>query len=281
MGAVAGECSVLALADTQTAFDSVAADYDRSNQDNPALVGMRRRSLARLRQHGMPGARVLDLGCGPGTDAEVLGRAGYHVTAIDWSPAMVRETEARVARAHLTDVVTVRHLGIQDLARLESDSFDLALSNFGPLNCVPDLREAARLVAARLRPGGVLVASVIGRICPWEIAVFGARGDWRRLAVRFARSHVPVPLNGHTVWTRYYSPTAFARVFEAAGFERLSLEALGLFAPPPYLLAFAARHPRTVARLQRADEYLGRLPGFCRLGDHFLIAMRNRRSARS
>ena len=51
---------------------------------------------------------------------------------------------------------------------LYSAAFDAAFSNFGPLNCVEDLPAVARQLHEVLRPGGVLVASVIGRVCPWE-----------------------------------------------------------------------------------------------------------------
>jgi hypothetical protein len=130
------------------------------------------------------------------------------------------------------------------------------------------------MIADRLRPGGLLIASVIGRACPWEIAVHLARADWSRARVRFRRGLVPVPLEGRTVWTRYYSPAEFEPIFAAADFSRVSLRSLGLFVPPPYLHAFAARHPKVVAALQRVEDRTARWPLVRQWGDHFLIAMR-------
>lgn len=263
-----------ALLDTQRAFDGVASDYARSNGGNATLCAMRQRMLAAIETHVAAGGRIIDLGCGPGTDEETLARAGYSVTAIDWSPAMVDETRKRIARARLQDRVSVHHLGIHELDHLSPEWFDAACSNFGPLNCVPNLAAAARLIADRVRPGGVLIASVIGRVCPWEIAWYGSRGDWPRLRVRFARDLVAVPLNGRTVWTNYYTPAEFEETFAAAGFRRVSLRALGLFVPPPYMDAFAARHPALIARLQRLDDRVGAWPGFRAWGDHFLIVLK-------
>lgn len=263
-----------ALLETQDAFDGVATDYDRSNAANPILTEMRRRVLATAEALVPAGGRILDLGCGPGTDEEPLARAGFHVTAIDWSPAMVDEARARIASAGLKDRVEVFHLGIQQLDRLPSNGFDAAYSNFGALNCVPDLADAARQIASKLRTGGVIIASVIGRVCPWELALYASRGDMARARVRFADHLVGVPLNGRTVWTRYYTPKAFAAVFDSAGCRRESVRALGLFAPPPYMSAFATRHPALVERLRVIDDHAGTWPVLRAWGDHFLMVLR-------
>jgi SAM-dependent methyltransferase len=267
-----------ALLETQDAFDGVAADYDRANAENPTLCDMRSRARAAIDMLVPRGAHLLDLGCGPGTDAQHFAALGYRVTAIDWSPAMVAEARRRMRLAGLSTRVDVQHVGIHELERVTPLDlpFDAAYSNFGPLNCVVDLERAAQLIAARLRPGGVLVASVIGRICPWEIAVHLGRGQLARAVVRFRRGFVPVPLERHTVWTRYYLPSEFERLFAAAGLERVSLRALGVLVPPPYLQAFAARHPQLVAALQRVEDRLAAWPLMRQCGDHFLIAMRKR-----
>ena len=263
-----------ALADTQQAFDSVASGYDRSNAANPILTAMRQRVLAAIVAYTPSAGQVLDLGCGPGADVETLALRGYRLTAIDWSAAMVEETKARVARAGLGSRVDIHHLGIQELDRMPARRFDTVYSNFGALNCVPSLPDGIRLVADRLVEGGVFVASVIGRMCPWEMALFAGRGDFARMAVRFSRDLTPVPLNGRTVWTRYYTPAEFERVTASFGFARVSLRALGVFSPPPYMEAFASRHPALVAGLQRLEDRSGYWPVVRNLGDHFLLVLK-------
>ena len=264
-----------ALSDTQRAFDGVAGDYDRANAQNRTICAMRARLWHAVDRLVPSGSSLLDLGCGPGCDAERFAARGYRVTGIDWSPAMVHAARQRLSGgAQAGATADVHHFGIHELDRLSPTLFDAAYSDLGPLNCVPDLAAAARLIADRLRPGGVLIASVIGRVCPWEVALYLWRRDWARVRIRFSTAMTAVPLEGRTVWTRYYAPAEFERPFAAAGFVRVSLRTLGLFVPPPYLHSFADRHPSLVGRLQRLEDSVGGWPGVRNWGDHFLIVLR-------
>lgn len=267
------ELTLRALVDTSRAFDRVAPTYGRDNSTNPIICAMRDRTLARVTASVHPGSTLLDLGCGPGLDAVRLARLGYLISAVDSSRGMVQHARERIAREGLTARVQLRTLGIHQLEQLEDERFDGAFSNFGPLNCVPDLGAAALTLASRLRPGGAFVASVIGRVCPWEIARYAVTGDWRRIAMRFARDFVPVPLEGRTVWTRYYLPSEFIAVFRQAGFRLRSLEALGLCMPPPYLQGVHHRHPGLMRGLERLERRVAGWPGLRHCGDHFLVSM--------
>jgi len=270
-----------ALRDTARAFDGVAATYDRANAENPLLCAMRQRTRALVTSVAAPGSRLLDLGCGPGTDALFFASNGHRVTAIDWSTGMVDEATRRVRELGLQGRVDVHHLGIEQLdcdwrVGPSTAPFDVAYSNFGPLNCVDDLHRAAQAIAVNVRRDGWFVASVIGRICPGEVALYLGRGDLRRAFVRFSPRAVAVPLDGRTVWTQYYSAHAFIRPFERAGFYSVSCRALGLLTPPPYMSAFAERHRRLVSVLQRAEDAVSGWPVIRGLGDHFAIAMQRR-----
>jgi len=262
------------LLDTQRAFDSVAADYDGPRGNNELIQRMRVTLWDTVHSTLPTGARLLDLGCGTGIDALEFARRGFHVVATDWSPQMVERTRARVAAAALGSRVTAAHLGIQQLAQLQGE-FDGIYSNFGPLNCAPDLHAVADECARLLRPGGRLVFSVMGRICPWELGHYALRGRFKRAGVRAARGATAVGMNRHTIWTYYYMP----REFYAAFAEQFSLEnyrALSLFMPPPYLVDYYRRHRNWCERLGRLDDSLGGLPLLRGMGDHFLIVMQRR-----
>jgi SAM-dependent methyltransferase len=264
------------LRDTQQAFDSVAADYDGPRGNNALIQDMRGEMWRWLDATFAPGSRLIDIGCGTGLDAVRMAERGHHVMATDWSAQMVQRSRERAMRAQLGERVRTAAIGAHELYRLDGQgAFDGAYSNLGPLNCVPDLGDVARECARLLRPGGALVFSVIGRLCPWEIAHYLRRRQWARVKVRFARGLVPVSMNKHTIWTRYYGPREFYRAFERQ-FSLSHYRGLCLFAPPPYLTWIRERHPGAYARLWRLDRRTSGWPLLRAAGDHFLIVMRKR-----
>jgi len=239
------------LLDTRRAFDGVAAEYDGPMGNNALIRRMRERMWRTLTEVFPPGARLLDLGCGNGIDAVYLAERG------------------------LQAAVSAEVVGIHELDRLGGEPFDGIYSDLGPLNCVPNLPAVARACARLLKPDGRVVASAIGRVCPWEFCYYAARGRWSRARVRGARQAVPVGLSGETVWTRYFTPREFYRAF-AADFALTRYRALGLFQPPPYLIGLHERARPLCTVLGWLDDRLGALPLARDAGDHFLIVMTRR-----
>lgn len=103
-----------------------------------------------------PGARVLDVGCGPGFVAEELaervGPAG-HVVALDESPLWHEHLAQRLAARGLANV-ELRRGRVQD-AELEPAAYDLVFARW-VLSFVPELDEVVARLARTLAPGGVL-----------------------------------------------------------------------------------------------------------------------------
>jgi SAM-dependent methyltransferase len=269
--AVLGEAQLL---ETQRAFDSVAADYDGPRGNNELIQRMRLALWAAVSREAPRGGCLLDLGCGTGIDAAEFASRGFWVIATDWSAQMVERTKSRTVAQGLQSQVTAMHLGIQQLDRL-TEGVDAIYSNLGPLNCAPDLPAVAAQCARVLRPGGALIFSVIGRICPWELGHYAMRGRFRRALVRAARGATAVGMNRHTIWTHYYLPQEFYRAF-AEYFSLHSYRALSLFMPPPYLVNYYRRRRNWCERLGRLDDRLGALPLLRDMGDHFLIVMHRR-----
>lgn len=105
----------------------------------------------------LPGADVLDAGCGTGRYAAELARRGYVVQGIDLSAELVD-----VARCSIDAARTTVSFAVGDITRLPTGRYDAILCR-GVLNDFVDDegREAVLATFARaLRPSGVLILDV-------------------------------------------------------------------------------------------------------------------------
>ena len=148
--------------------DSVRAFYDELADDYHLLFADWRESVRRqaaaldglIRGELGPGPRsILDCACGIGTQAIGLARLGHRVHATDLSPAAVARAEHEAAT-----VGAALSFGVADLRTLAEQvggAFDvvLACDNALPHLTDDDLRRAVGNMAAKLRPGGLLLAS--------------------------------------------------------------------------------------------------------------------------
>jgi SAM-dependent methyltransferase len=107
-------------------------------------------SLGRL----AAGERVLDLGCGAGTDslvaAQMVGPRG-RVTGIDMTPQMLAKARAAAAELGTENVEFVE--GEAERLPFEDASFDVVISN-GVIDLIPDKDAVFSELFRVLRPGG-------------------------------------------------------------------------------------------------------------------------------
>jgi SAM-dependent methyltransferase len=261
--------------DTRRAFDRAAADYDGPTGNNVVIQRMRARMWQRLLETFPAGGRLLDLGCGTGIDAAYVASRGYSVLATDSSSAMVERTHARLVENGLEHRASTRVVGLDELHLLHGETFDGIYSDLGPFNCATDLHRTAHACASLLRPGSCIVASVIGRICPWEMVYYIVHGDWKRASLRWETRPVPVPMQGETVWTRYFTPRQFYSAF-AGEFELTSYQGLRICSPPPYMLGVEKRLRPVCALGEWLDDHIGGLSPIRNAGDHFLMTLTRR-----
>lgn len=98
-------------------------------------------------------AALADLGCGTGTLSVLLAEAGYAVTGLDLSPAMVERARAKAAAA---DVALDLVVGDASRPDLPPAAFDVVLVRH-VLWVMDDPATALRRWVELLRPGGILV----------------------------------------------------------------------------------------------------------------------------
>ncbi len=101
-----------------------------------------------------PGARLLDLGCGPGRDVELLSTRGYDVIGLDRSQGMLREAQRRVGGAFAG--ADMRKLPLAS-ASLDGVWLCASLLHLPRADALPTMTEIRRVLQDR----GVLYVSVL------------------------------------------------------------------------------------------------------------------------
>jgi glycine/sarcosine N-methyltransferase len=104
--------------------------------------------------------RLLDCACGIGTQAIGFAQAGHQVVASDLSPAALARAIGEAERRGLPISCTVSDM--TSLAEIDGDDFDVVavMDNALPHLTSSQLAQAARAMGSKLKPQGVLIASI-------------------------------------------------------------------------------------------------------------------------
>ena len=252
------------------AFDDLAAAYDAVFTASALGRGLRALTWERLDAALFHSNHVLEIGCGTGEDAIHLARRGVRVLATDPSPSMLRIAAEKAAQAGVTQRIEFRCVPMEHLgAELAGERFDGVWSNFGAVNCVPQLDAAAAQLAALLEPGAPLAWVVMGKHVPWEWLWFLACGDVRKAFRRERR--------GGAVWRgmriAYPTPAELTRTL-APRFEQTRCRPLGFVLPPSYASGWLERRPRLLASLTRVERSAQRVQALASLADHYILEAR-------
>lgn len=148
---------------THRFYEDLAGQYHLIFADWEQSIRYQREVLDRLIRAHLDAATpsVLDCTCGIGTQALGLAALGYRVHATDISPASVARAGREAARRAIT--LTTGVADLRTLAEQVAGTFDVVLSCDNALPHLltdKDLRLATRNMQEKLRPGGLLLASI-------------------------------------------------------------------------------------------------------------------------
>jgi glycine/sarcosine N-methyltransferase len=148
---------------TDTFYDDLADHYHLLFEDWSQSIERQATALGPLleRYTNQLAPRVLDCACGIGTQTLGLSMRGHSLVASDQSRASV----ARVAReATLRGLNIQFHVaGMRTLSSIHEGNFDVVLAADNALPHLllrEDRNQALREIAGKLRPGGILVATI-------------------------------------------------------------------------------------------------------------------------
>jgi len=126
------------------------------------------------------GRRVLEVGCGIGTDSINFARAGADLTAVDLSSESLQIARQRANVMGVADRIDFRQANAEELVSVVDDGpYDLIYS-FGVIHHTPNPERALEQMHALAAPGGTLRLMVYHRRS-WKVFWILASGGWRGL----------------------------------------------------------------------------------------------------
>ncbi len=147
--------------------------------------------------------------------------------------------------------------------------FDFIFSNFGGLNCIPDLSDVTKFFPALVNKNARVCLVILPPVCPWElIQIF--RGKFSFAFRRFGKNGALANVEGIQFRTYYFNKS---NVMNALGkeFRFLNSKGLGIFTPGPQMEKIPKKFPGLVRLFNRFDEIISGIFPFNRLGDHIIV----------
>ena len=182
--------------------------------------------------------RVLELGCGIGTDTINFARAGARVTAVDLSGASLKVARRRAEVFGLADRVRFCQSDGEELSRqIPVEPHDLVYS-FGVVHHTPHPYRAVAELRRYLKPGGVAKIMVYHRFSwkvLWIMLGFGRGRFWRlpELVAAYSEAQTGCPV------TYTYSRGEALHLLEDNGFRVVDLDVDHIF---PYRIPDYREH---------------------------------------
>ena len=253
-------------------FSRKAEVYDAYCESHPVICWARARVRSEVMKHLRFGDSILELNAGTGADAAYFVQKGYRVHATDIASGMLSAIQNKIRISKSAERFTAQQLSFTELTQVSGAPYDLIFSNFGGLNCIPDLRIVTKYVSQLLKPGGYLVWVIMPPICPWELAQ-ALRGQICVATRRLNRNGILANVEGARVMTWYHAPKKVIAAFPPE-IRLVKKQALSLFCTPSYMDKFPHRFPRLTSFLLQLDEKFGSLAPFYNWGDFVAYTFR-------
>lgn len=253
------------------AFSAQSVIFDAIDRENAIIQWMRQKVYNHVDQLLTKPSHILELNAGTGIDALHFASQGHTVHATELAEGMVSELTRKTS--HESNI-TVQQCDFTQLDNVQVGPFDLVFSNFGGLNCIPDLKAVTQHLQPLLKPGAFVTWVLIPRFCPWEVA-HALKGNFKLAFRRFKKGGSQAHVEGKYFQCYYFSASEMLQAL-GSDFQLYRQEHLALFVPPPYQERFPQRWPGLFRMLQRWDNATKSWPLLRHWGDHIIVTAQYR-----
>jgi 2-polyprenyl-3-methyl-5-hydroxy-6-metoxy-1,4-benzoquinol methylase len=168
--------------------------------------------------HRWRGKRVLEIGCGIGTDTISFARAGAWVTAIDISNASLALAHRRAAVFGFTDRIDFRAGNAEQLSDVVTpEPYDLVYS-YGVIHHAPDPSKVVHQIGRFVSQTSIVKIMIYHRVSWKVLSIIATKGGFRFWELNRIVAEHSEAQNGCPV-TYTYTRSQGERLLESAGFR--------------------------------------------------------------
>jgi 2-polyprenyl-3-methyl-5-hydroxy-6-metoxy-1,4-benzoquinol methylase len=191
----------------QQIFDSYAATYKEKFNQNPLAKYQREVVHQEIMPYLKSVKKILDVGCGPGSDFDFYKSLDLEVDAIDLSPKMAELARDKSSRIHLK--ANIQASSLEEFQSTEQ--YQTIILNFGVINSFQHLEPVLKKLQTLVAQRGILVIVSMPPFHFFSIKGLAVGFHFKRILDRLFRSKAVLE-KGFTL--HYYRKKDFLRYFD-------------------------------------------------------------------
>lgn len=246
------------------AYDDIASKYLDELGVNGLQIEFRKKTARFLSSFLKPGMSVLEIGCSNAGEFKDAHLPGLHVEyhCVDVSPMALQ-------RASSLSGIPASRFALWDYGIFQTEGkYDLIFSTFGALDTMT-LKDIRAVLARNLKPGGILVGTVLNRLSIMDFIMSAISGNLVH-AVNRINGNMDPESSRYPMHVFCRSPEQFVKDL---GLEVLEFRGISLL-KPPYNFERANSILSKFPGLDKMDELLSRKRFFSRFCEYTCFAAR-------
>ncbi len=252
-------------------FGNQSVIFDELYDANQIVNYMRKLIREEVLSQLKAGDHILEINAGTGTDAMFFAQNGFQVTAVEISPGMVKKANEKCKSLGLQDRVKFINASFEELDKLSEKDFDFAYSNFGGLNCTPNLIKVVESLLGKLKSGGRATMTILPPFTLWE-KLHALKGNFEIANRRKKQGPSLAHIEGEYFHCWYYNPKEIISAISSK-IAASAITGLCIFVPPSFMDQFPKKHPFLYKWLIKVDSLVAKWPVFNRIGDYFMLSV--------